>query len=69
MVGVPGRRDPTPRELLADAPEAGDIRVDIGPDELASYCLQALTAAGGLTSKAAVRDLLVVSLSGLRTTP
>ncbi|HEX5995906.1 MAG TPA: hypothetical protein VFY84_12255 [Jiangellales bacterium] len=43
------------RDLLAEA--AGDVRHDIAPDELASYCLHARAAAGGLPSKAARRDL------------
>jgi hypothetical protein len=33
--------------------------------ELASYCLHALTAAGTLPSKAAVRRLVTVTLAGL----
>lgn len=40
------------RELLtAEGTETGDVRDDIDPDELASYCLHALTAAGDLPSK------------------
>lgn len=33
------------RELLTEGTETGDVRDDIDPDELASYCLHALTAA------------------------
>jgi hypothetical protein len=54
------------RELLIEAAEADDIRDDIAPDELASYCLHALTAASGLPSKAAARRLVTVTLAGLR---
>ena len=54
------------RDLLADAAASGDIRGDVAPDELASYCLHALTAAGRLGSKAAVRRLVAVTLAGLR---
>jgi AcrR family transcriptional regulator len=54
------------RQLLADAAAAGDVRDDIGPDELASYCLHALAAAGSLPSKAAVHRLVAVTLTGLR---
>jgi AcrR family transcriptional regulator len=54
------------RDLLADAAEAGGLRGDVAPDELASYCLHALTAAGSLPSKAAVRRLVAVTLAGLR---
>jgi AcrR family transcriptional regulator len=54
------------RDLLAEAATAGDIRDDVAPDELANYCLSALTAAGTLPSKAAVRRLVTVTLAGLR---
>lgn len=50
------------RELL----EAGDVREDVPPDELAAYCLQALGAGAGLPSKAAVRRLVAVVRDGLR---
>ena len=54
------------RDLLADAAETGDVRGDVAPEELASYCLNALTAASSLPSKAAVRRLVTVVLAGLR---
>jgi AcrR family transcriptional regulator len=54
------------RELLTEAAEAGDFRDDVAPDELASYCLHALSAASNLPSKAAVRRLVSVILAGLR---
>ena len=54
------------RDLLAEGAETGDVRDDPAPDELASYCLHALTAAGSLPSKAAVRRLVAVTLAGLR---
>ncbi|XXX45158.1 TetR/AcrR family transcriptional regulator [Sorangium sp. So ce119] len=54
------------RDLIADGAEAGAFRDDIAPDELAQYCLHALTAAGSLPSKAAVRRLVAVTLAGLR---
>ena len=53
-------------ELLAEGAEAGSVRSDIAPDELAGYCLHALTAAGNLPSEAAVRRLLAVTMAGLR---
>jgi AcrR family transcriptional regulator len=53
-------------DLLAEGAEAGSVRSDIAPDELAGYCLHALTAAGNLPSEAAVRRLLVVTMAGLR---
>jgi AcrR family transcriptional regulator len=54
------------RELLVEAAASGDVRDDVAPDELASYCLHALTAASSLSSKAAVRRLVTVTLAGLR---
>jgi AcrR family transcriptional regulator len=54
------------RELLTGGVEAGDLRDDVGPDELTSYCLHALAAARSLPSKAAVRRLVGVVLAGLR---
>ncbi len=53
-------------ELVADAITSGDVRDDIPPDELVSYCLHAITAAGRLSSKAAVYRLVAVTLAGLR---
>jgi AcrR family transcriptional regulator len=57
------------QDLLAEAARAGAIRDDVPPDELASYCLNALSAAGGLPSKAAVRRLVTVTLAGLQASP
>jgi AcrR family transcriptional regulator len=54
------------RDLLTEGAETGDVRDDIAPEELASYCLHALTAASSLPSKAAVRRLVAVTLAGLR---
>jgi AcrR family transcriptional regulator len=54
------------RDLLAEGARAGDIRDDVAPDELASYCMHALAAAGGLPSAAAVRRLVTVTLAGLQ---
>ncbi len=54
------------KDLLTEGAEAGDLRDDVAPDELASYCLHALTAASSLPSKAAVRRLVTVTLAGLR---
>jgi AcrR family transcriptional regulator len=53
-------------DLLTEAAASGRVRADVAPDELASYCLHALGAAGGLPSKAAVRRLVTVTLAGLR---
>jgi AcrR family transcriptional regulator len=53
------------RDLLTEGAETGDLRDDVAPDELASYCLHALAAASSLPSKAAVRRLVTVILAGL----
>jgi AcrR family transcriptional regulator len=53
------------RDLLAEGAKAGDVRRDVSPDELAKYALHALTAAGSLSSKAAVQRLVAVTLAGL----
>jgi AcrR family transcriptional regulator len=54
------------RGLLTEAVETGDVRDDVTPDELASYCLHALAGASRQRSKAAVRRLVTVTLAGLR---
>ena len=56
-------------DLIAAAAEAGAVRTDIAPDELAGYCVSALAAAGSLPSEPAVRRLLAVTRSGLRPPP
>jgi len=53
-------------ELIAAAAQAGELRGDATPGELASYCLHALGAAGGLPTEAAVRRLVAVTMTGLR---
>ena len=54
------------RGLLTAAVASGNIRGDIPPDELTSYCLHALTAASTMPSNAAVRRLVQVTLAGIR---
>lgn len=54
------------RELLHEVAATGGLRDDVAPDELASYCLHALAAAGNLPSEDAVRRLVTVTLTGLR---
>jgi len=65
-----GRAEQQLREMIADllteAAETGHVRDDVAPNELASYCLHALTAASSLGSKAAIRRLVRVTLAGLR---
>lgn len=54
------------RDLLVEAAQSGDVRDDVAPDELASYCLHALTAASSLPSEAAIRRLVAVTLTGMQ---
>jgi hypothetical protein len=53
-------------DLIAAAAQAGEVRDDASPGELASYSLHALSAAGGLPSEAAVGRLVDVTMTGLR---
>jgi AcrR family transcriptional regulator len=54
------------KDLLTETAQTGDVRDDVAPEELASYCLHALAAASNLPSKAAIRRLVKVTLDGLR---
>jgi len=54
------------RGMVAEAARAGQIRDDVPPDELARYCLHALTAARGASSKTGIQRLVQVTLAGLR---
>ena len=54
------------RDLLSKGVKSGDVRDDVSPDELASYCLHALAAASSLPSDAAVARLVAVTMAGLR---
>jgi AcrR family transcriptional regulator len=53
-------------DLIAEGAQAGELRDDVAPGELASYCLGALAAASSMPSTAAVRRLVTVTVSGLR---
>jgi AcrR family transcriptional regulator len=55
-------------DVVAAAARAGDVRDDIPPGELASYCVHALAAAGELPSKAAATRLITATLAGLHPT-
>jgi AcrR family transcriptional regulator len=57
------------QDLLTEAAQAGDVRDDIPPGELTHYCLSALTAARTLSSEAAVRRLVTLTLAGVRPSP
>ncbi|MGI9085365.1 MAG: TetR/AcrR family transcriptional regulator [Aeromicrobium sp.] len=52
-------------DIVGEAVEAGAVRDDIPPKELAQYAAHALAAAGSLTSRAAVERLVSVTLAGL----
>jgi AcrR family transcriptional regulator len=54
------------QELLAEGAETGDVRSDVPPGELASYCLHALAAAGSMPSEEAASRLVTVTLAGIR---
>ncbi|MDP4505423.1 TetR/AcrR family transcriptional regulator [Nonomuraea turcica] len=53
------------RDVLAEGVRSGVFRDDVAPDELATYCLHAVSAAGELPSEAATRRLVKVILTGL----
>ena len=53
------------RDTVVEAVAAGDIRDDVAPDELTTYCLHALAAASSLPSKAAIRRLVTITLAGM----
>ena len=52
--------------LMTEATATGEVRQDVRPEELATFCLHALTAAGSLPSEAAVQRLVDLTLAGLR---
>lgn len=52
-------------ELIAEGRAAGELRGDVPPDELGTYCLHAISAAGSLSSGAAVQRLVDVTMSAL----
>jgi AcrR family transcriptional regulator len=54
------------RDLLTEGTASGQVRDDVAPEELASYCLHAIAAARHLPSKAAVQRLVTVILASLQ---
>jgi len=54
------------RDLITEGATTGTLRDDVAPDELATYCLHAVTAARNLLSKAAVQRLVGVTFAGLQ---
>jgi len=57
------------QDLVIEGAAAGELRDDVAPDELATFCLHVLSAAAALPSVAAVGRLVTVTLAGLRTPP
>lgn len=53
------------RRLIDEAVASGEVRADTPSNELAAYCVRALSAAGDVPSKAAVRRLVAVTMAGL----
>lgn len=53
-------------DLLLEGVATGDVRIDVPPEELATYCIHALGAARAARSKAAVQRLVSLTLAGLR---
>jgi len=51
--------------LVAQGVQAGEIRDDIPPAELAQFCVHALAGATGLQSTAAVHRLVTLTMDGL----
>ncbi|MFI7523765.1 TetR/AcrR family transcriptional regulator [Micromonospora globbae] len=55
------------QDLIVEAVRDGDLRDDVATDELATYCLHALTAAGTVPQEA-VHRLVTLTLTGLTAT-
>lgn len=53
-------------DLVVEAASVGDVRDDIPPRELATYCLHSLTAAANLPSKSAAKRLVTLTLDGIK---
>ena len=53
------------KDVLEGAASAGAIRADVPADELATYCIHALSAARSLDSSTSVERLVELTLAGL----
>jgi AcrR family transcriptional regulator len=53
------------KELLATAAESGEVRSDVPPLELATFCIHALNAASSIPHQTAVNRLVQVIVDGL----
>lgn len=56
-------------DLISTAAASGEVRDDMPPAELANYCLNALTAATTVTSKAALTRLVDLTITALHPPP
>jgi hypothetical protein len=56
------------KQLITEAMSQGQLRNDVHPAELATYCVHALTGAATLTTQPAITRLVTVILDGLRAT-
>jgi AcrR family transcriptional regulator len=52
--------------LIAEAAKRGEVRDDVPPAELATYCLHALTAASSMPNQTALDRLLAITTGALR---
>ncbi|MBT2534337.1 helix-turn-helix transcriptional regulator [Arthrobacter sp. ISL-48] len=64
--GGRGHQDAFLQDMLQRAGEVGEIRTDMSPQELATFCLHSLSAAAEAPSQAAVKRLVQLTLDGLR---
>lgn len=56
------------RELITDAAEVGQARVDVPADELVAFCLHALTASSTVASDDGLQRLVTLTLTALKPT-
>lgn len=54
------------RDVITEGVSSGELRDDVPPDELATFCLSSLAAARTAPSKAAVQRLVSLTLAALR---
>jgi AcrR family transcriptional regulator len=54
------------QDLITQGAHAASVRSDVAAEELAGYCLHAVSAAGVLHSEEAVHRLVLVTMAGLR---
>jgi AcrR family transcriptional regulator len=52
--------------LISEAAKRGEVRDDVPPGELATYCLHALTAASSMPNRTALDRLLAITTGALR---